>query len=160
MCQPMRMRGRILDQCGVTLVELIVSIVIISVALSGVLLVMNYTTSRSADPMIEYQAVAVAEAYMEEILLQPYSDPGGGAEGGRGDYDDVDDYNGLNDVGARDQHGAAIVGLENYTVSVAVVAAPAFGPAGQTVAAKKITVTVQHGANVTLALEGYRTDYD
>jgi len=156
----MRKKQLLVNQQGVTLVELIVSIVIISVALSGVLLVMNYTTSHSADPMIEYQAVAVGEAYLEEILLQSYSDPGGGVEAGRSDYDDVDDYNGLNDSGARDQQGNTIIGLENYDVSVAVSSVAAFGPAGQTLPAKRVTVTVQHNSGVNLSLTGHRTAYD
>jgi len=160
MCHSMRQIPLLDNQQGVTLVELIVSIVIISVALSGVLLVMNYTTSHSADPMIEYQAVAIGEAYLEEILLQSYNDPGGDAEAGRSDFDDVGDYNNLTDVGARDQNGQAIVGLESYTVSVAVADLPAFGPAGQTVPARRVTVTVQHNSGVNLSLTGVRTAYD
>lgn len=160
MCHSMRQKPLLDNQQGVTLVELIVSIVIISVALSGVLLVMNYTTGHSADPMIEYQAVAIGEAYLEEILLQSYNDPGGDAEAGRSDFDDVGDYNNLTDVGARDQNGQAIVGLESYTVSVAVTDIAEFGPTGQTVGAKRVTVAVQHNSGVNLSLTGFRTAYD
>ena len=44
---------------GVTLVELIVSIVVIGVALAGVMVVIVRNTSASADPMIWHQAVIV-----------------------------------------------------------------------------------------------------
>ena len=60
------------DQRGVTLVELVISIVVISIALAGTLAVMRRTTASSADPMIVRQAVGVAEAYLEEILLNTW----------------------------------------------------------------------------------------
>ena len=50
---------------------MVIAIVIIGIAVAGVLLVMNYTTAHSADPMIQTQAVAIAESYMEEIRLRP-----------------------------------------------------------------------------------------
>ena len=99
---------------------MVIAIVIIGIAVSGVLLVMNYTTAHSADPMIQTQAVAIAESYMEEIRLHPFTDPDGSDSGEtRADYDDVFDYNGLNEV-PTDQTGAAILGLGSYTVSVTV----------------------------------------
>lgn len=155
-CQPLHKCQR-----GLTLVELIVSMVIISIALGGVLMVMNFTTSHSADPMIQHQAVAIAEAYMEEIVLQPYNNPTGGYSGTtRSLFDDIGDYDGLNDVGATNQNGDAIAGLENYTVSVVVAAPASFGPAANVVQARKISVRVQRGADVDLFLTGYRVDYD
>ena len=148
-------------QRGLTLVELIVSMVIISIALGGVLMVMNFTVSHSADPMIQHQAVAIAESYMEEVVLQHYDNPIGGYTGTtRNLFDDVTDYNGLIDSGAKDHNGDAITGLENYTVSI-VVAVPAdFGPAGNVVQAREISVWVQRGTEVDLTLTGYRADYD
>ncbi len=105
---------------GFTLIEMVVAIVIIGIAVSGVLLVMNYTTAHSADPIIQTQAVAIAESYMEEIRLHPFADPDGSDSGEtRANYDDVFDYNGLNEM-PTDQTGAAILGLGSYTVSVTV----------------------------------------
>jgi MSHA pilin protein MshD len=96
-------------QSGVTLIELILSMVIISIALVGVLSVMNLTVRHSADPVVEHQAIAIAEAYLEEIQLQAYSDPNGTNTGEtRATYDNVADYHLLNDVSARDQSGASI----------------------------------------------------
>ncbi|MDO8931684.1 MAG: type II secretion system protein [Rhodocyclaceae bacterium] len=60
-------------QRGLTLVELIVFIVIVGVALAGVLTVLNHTTRHSADPMIRKQALAIAEAILEEVMLQPFT---------------------------------------------------------------------------------------
>ena len=60
-------------QQGMTLIELIVFIVIVSVALVGVLTVFNVTAKSSGDPMIRKQMLAVAEAVLEEVMLQPFT---------------------------------------------------------------------------------------
>lgn len=143
---------------GVTLIELIVVIVILSVATAGVLSVVNYATQHSADPVLRHQAIAIAEAYMEEITLKNYVDPDADGEISRALFDDVDDYNGLSDSGARDQNGTAISGLENYSVTVSVTA-QSYGPAGIEVAGLKIAVTVADPAGESFTLAGYRADY-
>ena len=142
--RPVDVRGR--TQLGATLVELIVSIVIVSVAITGVMMVISNTTRASADPLLRTQAAAIAEAYLEEILSQSLDDPGsaetGGPESGetRATYDDVSDYHGLDDdAGAVDQNGAAITGLEAYNVAVTVAAATIGGEPS-----KRIEVTVGH----------------
>ncbi len=57
--------------------ELIIFIAILGVGLAGIIGVMNYTTRHSADPLAQKQALAIAEAYLEEILALPftYCDP-------------------------------------------------------------------------------------
>jgi len=140
-------------QRGTTLVELILSMVIISIALVGILSVINLTVSHSADPVVEYQALAIAESYLEEISLQAYS---GTASTGRSNFDDVDDYNGLSDAGVRDQQGNAVTGLSQYTVTVAVAAATALTGS---VNAKKITVSVSGPGVSRLTLVGYKAEY-
>lgn len=62
---------------GVTLVELVMFIVIISIALAGVLQVMRLTTANSADPLRRKQALMIAEAMLEEVQLAKftYCDP-------------------------------------------------------------------------------------
>jgi MSHA pilin protein MshD len=62
---------------GVTLVELIIFIVIVSSAVAGVLMTLDIAGRSSADPMIQKQALAIAEALLEEVQLQPftYCDP-------------------------------------------------------------------------------------
>ena len=61
------------SQRGLTLIELIMFIVIVSIALAGVLTVLNITTRSSADPMIRKQMLAIAEALLEEVQLQPFT---------------------------------------------------------------------------------------
>src|SRR2546423_3241227 len=62
---------------GVTLLELIVFIFIVSTALVGILNSLYVSNRLSADPMIQKQALAIAEALLEEVQLQPftYCDP-------------------------------------------------------------------------------------
>lgn len=60
-------------QHGISLIELIMFIVIVSVALAGILLVMNTVTKSSADPLIHKQALAIAESLLEEVELMPFS---------------------------------------------------------------------------------------
>ena len=153
------------SQTGVTLVELVISIVIISIAVTGVLLVIQRNTLSSANPMVTYQSIAIGEAYLEEILLQEFADPTdletGGPEAGetRATYDDVSDYHNLTDNGARDRTGTAIVGLEDYSVTVSVTV-EALGDITQASGnAKRVVVTVTGPDGQAIPLSGYRTNY-
>jgi len=146
-------------QRGVTLVELLVSIVVVSIAASAVLGVMSMTTAHSADPMIRHQAAAIAEAYLEEILLKPLDDPDAvDGEAARADFDDLDDYDGLSDAGAHDQFGAPIAGLGDYNVAVTVAPSAAL-PATPAADALRVDVVVTHTNAVEFTLSSYRARY-
>ncbi len=60
-------------QAGVTLVELVVFIVIVSVALVGVLKVLDITNRGSADPLVRKQALSIAESLLLEVEQQPFT---------------------------------------------------------------------------------------
>ena len=144
---------------GVTIVELLVSIVIVSIAASTILGVISMTTAGSADPMIRHQAAAIAEAYLEEILLKPIIDPDGiDGEAARADFDDLDDYNGLVDAGAHDQFGAPIAGLADYGVAVSVAGSAGLPPV-PVADAYRVDVVVTHTTAVNFVLSGYRTTF-
>ena len=144
-------------QQGVTLVELIISIVVIATASAAILGVLTRNLRSSADAFLVTQAVAVAEAYLEEIILKPFADPDGiDGEGARSDFDDVDDYNGLIDNGARDQFGNPLPNLGGLTVSVGVVASAAL-PGVPSADALRIDVRVVQAPYVDFTLSGYRT---
>ena len=146
-------------QSGVTLIELIVSIVVIAIAVGGVLGVLTQSVGRSADAMIMSQAVSIAEAYLEEITLKPFVDPDGvDGETSRTAFDDVDDYDGLVDVGARDQFGNAPAALAGYTVTVTVTHSSALTSV-PSADAERVDVSVTYPPNVVVALTGYRTRY-
>lgn len=146
-------------QHGVTLVELVVAITIVAVAASAVLGALAAVASRSADAMVEQQAVSIAQAYLDEISQRWVVDPNGAPPNtGRGSWDTVDQYNGLVNNGATDQFGNAIAGLGDYTVSVAVASSSAL--TGITSAnARRIDITVTHPSGVNVILTGYRTNY-
>ncbi len=146
-------------QAGTTLIELVISIVIVSIAVSAVLMALSMTVGYSADPMVRQQAIAIAEAYLEEIALKAFDDPDGiDGEANRTLYDDVDDYNGLVDVGARDQFNAALTGLDDYTVTVAVTASSAL-PSIASTDLFLISVTITHAADINFAVSAYRANF-
>lgn len=157
---------------GVTLVELIVAIAVIGTGVAGILAIMDVTTRRSADPMILQQAQLVAESYLEEILLKKFYDPDTdtvcpAAEASRADYDNVCDYNGLNNnAGALDQFGTAVPGLEGYNVTVTVTGdgTVALGGLNNTGAVRvlRVDVLVTHDSftHISLPLTGYRANYN
>ncbi|MDD5295937.1 MAG: type II secretion system protein [Rhodocyclaceae bacterium] len=64
-------------QGGLSLIELLLFIVVVSVGLAGVMVTYRVTVKASADPMVRKQALAVAEALLTEIEQQPftYCDP-------------------------------------------------------------------------------------
>ena len=142
---------------GVTLVELVVAITVIGIAASVILGLLSSNVGASADLMVRQQAVAVARAYMEEILLNDFDDPDGiDGEVARVDFDDVDDYDALVDVGARNQFDNAIAGLADYTVAVDVNGSGAL-PGVPVADALRVDVTVSRAPLLSFTLSGYRT---
>jgi MSHA pilin protein MshD len=152
-------RARRRRQRGVTLVELVIAITVVAISVATILGVIGAISSRSADAMVQQQAVAVAQAYLDEILQRWVVDPNGTPPNtGRGSWDLVDQYNGLLDVGAHDQFGNAIPALGAYTVSVATSPSSAL-PGVPSAAARRIDITVTYPPNGSVMLSGYRTNY-
>ncbi|HEY8036267.1 MAG TPA: prepilin-type N-terminal cleavage/methylation domain-containing protein [Methylobacter sp.] len=60
-------------QRGITLIELIVFMVIVGVAMSGIISAINFNVRHSSDPVVKKQALAIAEALLEEIELMPFT---------------------------------------------------------------------------------------
>jgi prepilin-type N-terminal cleavage/methylation domain-containing protein len=143
---------------GFTLVEIVVSIVVFTIAVFGVANLLTAHASRSSDRMIILQAAAIASSYLEEIQQLPYNAGANTVEANRSFYNDVRDYNGLSDVGARNRTGAAVPNLSDYTVTVSVGG----GVLGAVPAAqvRQITVTVRHvPSGRTVVMNGYRTQH-
>lgn len=147
---------------GFTLVEIVVLIVVVGAALAGVLLVFQNTVRGSADPQVRKQAIAIAEALLEEILLASYDSIAGG--GTRADFNDVDDYATYTTAGGmRDIENNPIAGLENYNVSSVAVSPATLNDTGGVLTAvneaKRITVTVTGPQGFDITLDGYRLKY-
>jgi len=168
---------------GVSLIELVIFLVVISIGLLGILSAMNLVGRHSGDPAIQRQELALAESLLAEVEAQPYTlcdplgapaTPGGacvisqglGAPNGETRYsttlpfNNVGDYNGFamnaSSGGILAVDGTAIGGLGGYSASVQVQANQALGglPASSVLL---ITVTIVGPDGSTLALSGYRT---
>ncbi len=148
---------------GISLIELVMFIVIISIAMAGILLVMNNVIRHSADALVRKQALSIAESFLEEIQLQGISGVNastGSANADRTTFDNVFNYhNYFTTGGVKAMDGATVVpGLSGYNVASVVIPIPvALGniPA-LSASAVMITVTVSDPSNQTLAATGYR----
>lgn len=147
---------------GVTLIELIVAIVIISAALAGLVGAFTQANRASADPVVMQQMLAIGESMMEEVLLKPFV-VNTEAAATRAQFNDVRDFDPVDDTnygytstGIKDVDGVAVPGLGSYNVSVRVNANGVTltnVPAGDVL---RVTVTVSNGAE-QLVLTGWRT---
>lgn len=172
-------------QRGITLIEQILFIVIVSIGVVGLISAMFPMIRASADPMVTKQSVAIAESLLGEILHQPFTwcdpdDPAavsatayamcavpqntGAAGAGESRYgnapgtvfDNVDDYAGFNAATADDASGNnAMVG---YSASVAIARVGSALGLADNGAALSVTVTVTRGAD-SFSLTGYRFRY-
>ena len=159
------------NQSGATLVELVVTIVIISVAIAGVVGAFSLIAGRSADPLNQTRAVKLAQLYMDEILTRKYDEltPQGGfpkysgpcsigADGeGRTAFDDVDDYDGLSGAPST-ATGAALSGYSGFSVSITVSCAGT--EVGLPVAeAKRIDLDITAPGNQAFSFAAYRANF-
>lgn len=173
-------------QSGISLIEVIVFIVVVSVGVVGLMSVLSSSMKHSADPMLRKQALAVAEAVLEEVTLMPFTDCDpdnydpvtlacalaesmGGPEAGevRGStatpFDNVNDYNGFTLAGGGTDIGGSVTVPTGYSATVTVAQDASFGVAGAFLPAAdvlRISVTVVYfGGNDSITLEAYRTRY-
>jgi MSHA pilin protein MshD len=147
------------SQRGVTLIELVISITIISIAVASVMSALSTASARSAETMLQQQAISIASAYLNDVLRKAYDDDPAVDEGSsRALFDDIFDYNGIDDNGARDFAGNSLAGMTQFRVTVAVVDPGSLGgvPASDI---RRIDVTVRHPAIQTVTLSGYRARY-
>ncbi len=139
---------------GVTLVELVVSLALGAVLVGALFNAFSMLGGRSADPLVQRQALAVAESLLREMELQPL--PGAGATAvatpGRTGFASMADYHGLVLAGIRDAEGQPITGLENYRAELSVVQQAVDGSAGTTGWWARVRVLAPGGQAVELAL--------
>ena len=174
------------SQAGLSLVELIMFIVIVSLGVVGILSVFNLTAQKSADPQVRKQMLAIAEALIEEVALKPftYCDPDDpNAVTANSSADCTGGPNGPNDESrlplgpdatettrasfdnVGDYNGFALspasdvngTQITGYSASVSV-AQQQLEASVLLADSVRITVTVTHGSD-TLSLSGYRLRY-
>jgi MSHA pilin protein MshD len=142
-------------QRGLTLIELVTSIVVIGLAGSAVLGVMGYLSSASGATVARTRAQDIAQLYLAEVLSRPFADPDGTpVEGSRSQFDDIGDYAGLDDASALDQSGAVIA---PWRVQVSVT--PAALGSVSAVNARRVDVRVDLPDGQQVLASGFRTRY-
>jgi len=187
--EPAKRRPR---QGGFSLIEMVVTIVVMAVVLGGVALVFYDTVRKSPEPLLNIRAAALGQAYLDEILTKRYDEHSG--QGGiprcnssdagaqpcsatlgpdasptnaanpesRTEFDDVDDYNGLDESPPVDALGNVRTGYAGYRVRVKVAYAGT-GANGLGLAnlqdAKLITVTVTSPMGDDMVFSAYRVNY-
>ncbi len=184
----MCIRSPAIVQRGVSLIELIVYIVVVSVALAGILLVMNLVTRSSADPLVHKQALAIAGSLLEEVELMPftYCDPddasavtaqsavvGGtgcattveamGPEPGEARGSTTTPFDNVNDYAGFSMAAGAVTDITGTPAVAGYAASIAVANSALDVVPASeslhITVTVTGPDGVPVTLEGYRTRY-
>ncbi|SNC76722.1 MSHA pilin protein MshD [Marinobacter sp. es.048] len=171
----MRRRG-FCGQHGATLVELVMTIVIISVAIAGVVGAFSLIAGRGADPLNQTRAVALAQLYMDEILAQRFAEAspnGGGAvssagadcgsagpEGAesRATFDDVDDYDNLQDSPPENGEAQQLTAYSGFEVAITVSCAGGdVGLGGSE--AKRIDIIITDPSRQDYVFSAYRGNF-
>src|SRR5258706_2352210 len=127
---PERMRA----QRGTSLVEVIIFVVIVSIAVVSVVSALSLAVRQSGDPLVQRQTLAIAESLIQEIDSQPYAqkdpyNPTGpddaiGPETGETragsplPFDNPNDYPGYSETGMVGPQGTTVARLRQYSATV------------------------------------------
>ncbi|VAW91665.1 MSHA pilin protein MshD [hydrothermal vent metagenome] len=168
-------------QRGFSLIELVVMIVVLSVALTGVTIAINETVKQSPKPLVLTRAMELAQTYLDEILAKRFdelsgqgglprcdssdnaaqtcSNVMGDEEGGnRQLFDDVDDYHGLNNSPPVFASGTSLANYSSYQVQISVAyAGSELGLANR--GAKRITISVTTPLGSVIPVSAYRVNF-
>lgn len=168
-------------QTGVTLVELIVTMMLISIAVLALSNTLAFAFSHQSDGLYQVKSAMLAKSYLEEISARRYDEntpvggvppcsaatlacsvPGSDGET-RAQFDDIDDYHGLDETPPVDALGNPLDGYNGYRVEIAV----SYADAAQIAAfnlndatdAKLITVTVTPPGNSSVRFPMLRANF-
>lgn len=130
-------------QRGMTLVELVITIVIIGIAAAALFSAMASIAGRSADPMLRQQSLYIAEAYLETLQALPYMD-----------LDDKHELAQGEGGPPKGLDGEVIPELKAYRVRTRIIEEEL-----NEVTAKRIIVIVEDPSEEKLELTGWRTCY-
>jgi len=160
---------------GVTLIEMVITIVILSIAITAMLGAFSNSMQHSADPMWQFKSIKLAQLYLDEILSKKFDTTtplGGqpasttvncaamGPESGetRATYDDVDDYYNMTNVVPTKVSGALDPSYSGYRIHVFV------GCAGTdaglpTADLKRITITITPPGQKSMDFTVYKGNF-
>jgi MSHA pilin protein MshD len=151
---------------GFSLIELVISIVVLGIALGVLSSSLFVGVGRSADPLWQSKMTQLSQAYLDEILSMRYQEDsplGGGpvgacsiagseaGESSRSLYDDVDDYDGLSES-ADFLDSTTPSNYAGYTVNIVVTCDDVV------VNSKLITVTISSPVNQQIVFSVIRGD--
>lgn len=144
-------------QKGLSLIELVVAIVLLGIGIGAIMGLVAKIGGSSSSPIIQTQAIYIAESYLEEVMLKDFQDPNEIVETcstPRTLWDDVGDYNCLSSpTQPTDPFGNSSQLLSRYRVSVQIEPQQNIS----SVPTRKVSVVVSHidgGINITLT--GYK----
>lgn len=169
-------------QAGFTLIETVIVIVLLGAMMAGMTVLFVKNVGESHQPYLRQRTLAVADAFMDEILGKRWDDNsplGGGCvntgsgscpagpaaagigteEGARGNYDDIDDYDTItNQSPPQDSAGNPMAGYTGFSVTVTVDQPGAWNgvPAADV---KRIRVQVTSTVGETMSLTAYRVNF-
>ncbi|MCH7741202.1 MAG: type II secretion system protein [Proteobacteria bacterium] len=152
-------------QAGVTLIEMVIFIIVVSIALGTLFSVFNHSMINSVDPLIRVRALECAQAKMEEVAARKFDEntPSGGvpacgsAEVGAVACAGITADAGFDDIG--DYHGQSFVD-GNCDVSVIIVGEGSdLGLADNDNLVRLITVTSTMPGGTSVTLSSYYTNF-
>ncbi|MEH6448591.1 MAG: prepilin-type N-terminal cleavage/methylation domain-containing protein [Oleispira sp.] len=156
---------------GFSLIELVITIVVLGIALSALTSSLFTGIGRNADPLWQSKASQLSQAYLDEILSMRFAETsplGGGAIGtcaiagsevdetSRSLYDDVDDYHGLTET-AGFLDTTTVSGYSGYAVSIEVTCVEQ-GNLAPFAKSKLIALTITSPVNQKLVFSVLRAD--
>lgn len=168
---------------GYSLIELVVVIVVLSLALTGVTLVISRVVQQSPEALVQTRAMELAQTYLDEIFSKRYDELSGqggiprcdstdnaaqactnalGSEEGANRllFDDVDDYDGLNEQPPTSiVDGSTLANYDGYAVQVAVTYAGGEVGFANNRRAKRITISVTTPLGNTIPVSVYRVNF-
>lgn len=164
-----------MNQKGFTFIEIIMVIVLLGIIMPGVMLYFIQGVKNSADSQRRVTAIFLAEGLMEEIRSKSWDNYTGinpclnaspilGPDGeGRANYNDIDDFNGINNTPPQDSQGVAMANYPGFSQQATIsyvnpynLNAPIVGPTCY----KNIEVRiVDVGSNETISLVSLMTGY-
>jgi hypothetical protein len=160
-------------RCGLTLLEVIVSTLIVGLMTVASLNSLGAATRSATSIGDRAIALGLADDLMAEILPLPYSDPnttptfgpeGAESSGPRSAFDDVDDFHGWNQSPPKNRDGVIIPNRDDWRHKVQVVrvtpANPTVPTGGTDQGAKQIQVTIEYRGQVLAEQFAVRTDLD
>ena len=161
---PMRQRG-------LTLVELVITIVIVSIAIVASLTSFSVIVGRSSDALIQSRTLDLAQLYLDEILSKRFDEAAG--VGGiptftgtcritddgesRADYDDVDDFDEINNESPALVDSSLAARYSNFQVSVTVSCDSSVGTGINQAKRIQLTITSPDGDQSVFA--AYKGNY-